>query len=137
MNPHQTRALEILESLGNRPAAPFHEGGPASYLIEQATALGVDVRVDEFGNVIAHYEGGDLGIERVDPPIAYVAHMDHPGYEIVEVGERGTIARALGGVPVVSMKQSVAVLALFRTEAGFARNSSLLEDRCLTIQMIG
>ena len=38
--------------------------------------------------------------------------MDHPGYEIVEVGERGTIARALGGVPVVSMKQSVAVLAL-------------------------
>ena len=112
MNPHQTRALEILESLGNRPAAPFHEGGPASYLIEQATVLGVDVRVDEFGNVIAHYEGGDLGTERVDPPIAYVAHMDHPGYEIVEVGERGNIARALGGVPVVSMKQSVAVLAL-------------------------
>jgi putative aminopeptidase FrvX len=110
MNPHEKRALEILESLGNRPAAPFHEGGPASYLIEQAKSLGVDVRVDEFGNVIAHYQGASS--ENSQPPVAFVAHMDHPGYEIIEVGERGIIARALGGVPVVSMKQTVDVLAL-------------------------
>jgi len=112
MNPHEARALEILESLGNRPAAPFHEGGPANYLIEQARTLGVDVRVDQFGNVIAHYQGAGAGFEGGQPPLAYVAHMDHPGYEIIEVGERGTIARALGGVPVVSMKQPTPVLAL-------------------------
>ncbi|MCH7800579.1 MAG: hypothetical protein IIC24_03435, partial [Chloroflexi bacterium] len=112
MNPHEVRALEILESLGNRPAVPFHEGGPASYLIEQAKSLGVDVRVDQFGNVIAHYQGADSGSEGDQPPVAYVAHMDHPGYEIIEVGERGTVARALGGVPLVSMKQPTPVLAL-------------------------
>jgi len=110
MNPNEKRALEILESLGNRPAAPFHEGGPASYLIDQAKSLGVDVRTDEFGNVIAHYQGAIS--ENSQPPVAYVAHMDHPGYEIIEVGERGIIARALGGVPLVSMKQPVDVLAL-------------------------
>ena len=112
MNPHETRALEILESLGNRPAAPFHEGGPAGYLIEQARSLGIDVRVDDFGNVIAHYQGAGSETEGGQPPVAYVAHMDHPGYEIIEVGGRGTVARALGGVPVVSMKQPTSVLAL-------------------------
>ena len=112
MNPHEVRALEILESLGNRPAVPFHEGGPASYLIEQARSLSVDVRVDQFGNVIAHYQGADSDSEGDQPPVAYVAHMDHPGYEIIEVGERGTVARALGGVPLVSMKQPTPVLAL-------------------------
>ena len=112
MNDHQSRALEILESLGNLPAAPFHEGGPAGHLIEQAQALGVDVRVDEFGNVIAHYQGVGQETGSGDPPVAYVAHMDHPGYEIVEVGDRGIVARALGGVPVVSMKRPVSVLAL-------------------------
>jgi endoglucanase len=38
--------------------------------------------------------------------------MDHPGFEITGVGEKGFIARALGGVPVASLKKSVPVLAL-------------------------
>ncbi|MDP6073328.1 MAG: hypothetical protein QGG34_17565, partial [SAR202 cluster bacterium] len=82
--------------LGRRPAAPFHEGGPARYLAAFARDLGVDVQVDSFGNVIAHYRKGS---DDDRPPVAYVAHMDHPGYEIAEIRDDGVVVRALGGVP--------------------------------------
>ena len=59
---------------------------------------------DDFGNIIAHYIAPSIAAlpeaER-EPPIAFVAHMDHPGYEIfssdaVSSGGRDYIARALG-----------------------------------------
>ena len=104
---HQ-RALDILSELGSRPAAPFHEDGPAAYILETLTDLGLSPRRDEFGNVIAHYRtpGAD------DPPIAFVAHMDHPGFEIVESSDDGLIAVALGGVPESSLTRSADVLIL-------------------------
>ena len=51
MDKTDERALEILRELGSRPAAPFFEDGPASYIVETIGKLGVDVRRDEFGNV--------------------------------------------------------------------------------------
>ena len=109
---HQ-RALDILSELGSRPAAPFHEDGPAAYILETLTDLGLSPRRDEFGNVIAHYRtpGAD------DPPIAFVAHMDHPGFEIVESSDDGLIAVALGGVPESSLTRSADVLILLPDES--------------------
>jgi endoglucanase len=109
MNDHGRRALEILEELGRRPAAPFHEGGPARYLAAFARDLGVDVQVDSFGNVIAHYRKGS---DDDRPPVAYVAHMDHPGYEIAEIRDDGVVVRALGGVPAASLRKRVPVQIL-------------------------
>ena len=131
---HQ-RALDILSELGSRPAAPFHEDGPAAYILETLTDLGLSPRRDEFGNVIAHYRtpGAD------DPPIAFVAHMDHPGFEIVESSDDGLIAVALGGVPESSLTRSADVLILLpdgsrtpaRTaphERGDGKNVRILTD---------
>ncbi len=109
MNDHGRRALEILEELGRKPAAPFHEGGPAKYLAQFARDLGVVVQVDSFGNVIAHYVNG-AGDDR--PPTAYMAHMDHPGYEIAEVRDGQIVVRALGGVPAASLRKRVPVQVL-------------------------
>ena len=95
----QERALEILSELGRRPAAPFHEDGPAAYIVKALTDIGLSPRRDEFGNVIAHYRGPGAD----DTPIAFVAHMDHPGFEIVEASEGGLVAVALGGVPESSL----------------------------------
>ena len=108
MNRLQERALEILSELGRRPAVPFHEDGPADYIHKTLTDIGLSPRRDDFGNVVAHYRG--LGAE--DPPIAFVAHMDHPGFEIVEASDDGVIAVALGGVPESSLTTSVDVLIL-------------------------
>ena len=109
MNEHDQRALDILRELGSRPAVPFFEGPPAAYILEALHALGVRAGRDDFGNIIAHYKrtpGSD------QPPIAFVAHMDHPGFEITEAGENGIIARALGGVPVASLRKPTPVLVL-------------------------
>ena len=112
MNARDQRALEHLRELGRRPAAPFFEQGPTSYIRDVLSGLsGVESRVDEFGNVIAHY---DKGADASQPPIAFVAHMDHPGFEIVSFGadERRYMARALGGVPVASLRKTTPVLVL-------------------------
>ena len=52
------------------------------------TLDGVEYGRDEFGNIIARYTAPSIAAlpesER-EPPIAFVAHMDHPGYEIVRL----------------------------------------------------
>ncbi len=108
MNEQDNRALEILRELGQRPAVPFHESGPASYIVETLQSIGLDARADDFGNVIARYRNSHSG----DPPLALIAHMDHPGFEIVEASERGLLAVALGGVPEVSLSNPADVLVI-------------------------
>ena len=94
---------------------PFHEWGVAEHILGVLGTLGgVEYGRDEFGNIIARYTAPTIAAlpesER-EPPIAFVAHMDHPGYEIVRpVDGSGTetdgkryIAQALGGVPAASM----------------------------------
>ena len=76
------RALDTLSALGARPAVPFYEEGPAGFLMERLKRLdGVETSRDAFGNVIAHYARPSGRSEQ--PPTAFVAHMDHPGFEII------------------------------------------------------
>ena len=108
MNDRDNRALEILRELGQRPAAPFHEGAPAAYILETLREIGLDAYTDDFGNVIARYSNSNGD----DPPLALIAHMDHPGFEIVEASEQGLLAVALGGVPEVSLSNPSDVLVI-------------------------
>ena len=137
----QQRALEILGELGRRPAVPFHEDGPAAYIVKTLTDIGLSPRRDEFGNVIAHYRGPGAD----DTPIAFVAHMDHPGFEIVEASEGGLVAVALGGVPESSLTRPADVLILLpdgsrvpaRTaphEGGDSRKVRILTDRDIEVE---
>ena len=115
MNEQEQRALEILAGLAGNPAVPFHEWGVAEHILGVLGTLdGVEYGRDEFGNIIARYTTPTIAAlpdgER-EPPIAFVAHMDHPGYEIVrpadgsgtETDGKRYIAAALGGVPSASM----------------------------------
>ena len=115
MNEQEQRALDILAGLAKNPAVPFHEWAVAEHILGVLGTLdGVDYRRDDFGNIIAHYIAPSITAlpesER-EPPIAFVAHMDHPGYEIVrpadtsdvQGGDKTYIAQALGGVPAASM----------------------------------
>ena len=104
------RALEILARLGARPAAPFHERGVAESVESTLRESGLEPWRDEFGNVLARYAHPDDQDGR--RPIAFVAHMDHPGFELIEGSGRRYVARALGGVPAASLAKPTAALAL-------------------------
>jgi len=120
MHRRDQKAVEVLRDLGSRPAVPFYEDGPARYLLDALRRLepptggggvfaGLDVSRDIYGNIVAHYANLP---KQAQPPIAFVAHMDHPGFEITATGEDGLLARALGGVPVASLIKPVPVLIL-------------------------
>ena len=108
MNDTDQCALDILQDLGERPAAPFHEEGVARYVVERLLGIGLSPFRDDFGNVVAHYSNS----QSEDPPIAFVAHMDHPGFEIDDVDDDGPTGIALGGVPEVSLYGGADVLLL-------------------------
>ena len=104
----KTRSLQHLRELGSRPSVAFQEAAVSDYIESQLAALGVSTVRDRYGNLIAHRPG--LRTDGEDrPPIALVAHMDHPGFEIVEVHGTGLIARALGGVPQRCFSENVPV----------------------------
>ncbi len=103
------RALELLCGLGSCPATPFFEELPTQYITETLRQAGVDYRLDEFGNIIAQAPAAP---EPSGPPVAFVAHMDHPGFEVVEIDETGAVARAIGGVPAASLTKPVPVFVL-------------------------
>ena len=109
MSQNEERAVALLRELGSRPAVPFFEDGPAEYIFDTAAELGVDVQRDRYRNVIAHYGSRPASD---GPPVAFVAHMDHPGFEIIEADEGRIVARALGGVPTASLTKPTPVLVL-------------------------
>lgn len=120
MNRRDQRAVEVLKSLGSWPAVPFYEDGPARYLLDSLRRLepprvaggvfaAIDVSRDSYGNILAHYANPR---ENNQTPVAFVAHMDHPGLEITGVVEEGLLARALGGVPVSLLTKPTPVLIL-------------------------
>jgi endoglucanase len=90
--------LKILEDLGSLPATSFHEGLVSDYALESLSQLGVETRRDPYGNIVARVPGMASGV----PPIAFVAHMDHPGFEATELRDGTLVAEAMGGVPQAS-----------------------------------
>ena len=88
---------------------PFHEDGPSEYIRARLTEADLPVQADGFGNVFVRYShGAKLGT----PPLALVAHMDHPGFEVAESGGGHASARALGGIPAASLHKPTRVLVM-------------------------
>ena len=94
------QALDYLARLGAQPAVAFHENGVATAVRSALTGIGVSWRTDAFGNIIARIPGtgSDAGAASV-PPIAFMAHMDHPGFEVIGRDGDYLIGRASGGIP--------------------------------------
>ena len=76
------RPIDILETLCLQPTVSFHERGVAREISRILHDAGIDTGVDRWGNVSASLAGNeDL------PPLVFVAHMDHPGFEAIEAVE--------------------------------------------------
>ena len=157
MNEQEQRALDILAGLAKNPAVPFHEWAVAEHILGVlATLEGVAYQRDDFGNIIARYTAPSIvalpDSER-EPPIAFVAHMDHPGYEIVrpadasdaEENRKTYIAQALGGVPSASMTKNTPAFVLMpdreripaeihRLDADSSENSGNERHVCVRVE---
>lgn len=81
--------VRILERLARQPTTPLHEHAVAAEATAVARSFGASVRADPFGNLVVAPPRPRRG-----PPIWLVAHMDHPGLEVIRPGE----AKLLGGV---------------------------------------
>lgn len=97
---HKERLLAIVEAILAQPTAPFHEAAVRTAI---AALLGdcprVQLREDDFGNLIAHYRGAATDAGRAPARYAFCAHMDHPGWVRPDGAESGTASIFLGGVP--------------------------------------
>lgn len=109
--------MGYLSRLGAQPATSFQEGGVAGVVREILGELGVSQQGDDYGNIIAHLPGRAADAETAAvPPISFVAHLDHPGYEAVAVDGDLLLAKAMGGVPAAAFAPGVPVQVL--TPAG-------------------
>ncbi len=111
MTNRKEQALNFLARLGAQPATSFREEGVAQVVRTILTELEVAYRVDVYGNIIACRPGSDSGNGEV-PPMAFVAHLDHPGFEAVAVDGDFLVAQAMGGVPPSAFEPEVPLQVL-------------------------
>ena len=77
----------------------------AGVVREVLNEAGVPYRADAYGNIIARLSGTIT--DGSVPPIAFMAHMDHPGFEAVAVDGDFLVGAAMGGVPQSSFDAGV------------------------------
>jgi len=134
------RSITILKALGGAPATPFREDCCRTVISEVLNSKGIEHSQDAYGNILARNQGNSLDV----PPIAFVAHMDHPGFELTEADGSKGLARSLGGIPIAALTKPTPVVVInpdsTRVNAtAFPHNSTdptnRRSERIVTIEM--
>lgn len=101
---HKERLLEIARTILACPTAPFHEAAVrAAITALLSRCQRVELRQDDFGNLIAHYRGTDLGAPARH---ALCAHMDHPAWVRPDLSAESVERVFLGGVPASYLERN-------------------------------
>lgn len=101
------RALEILETLCRQPATSYFENNVSREVERMLSDAVIPWEQDDYGNIIARLTRRDTAPPHAERPVALVAHMDHPGFEVVDVhGPRLTL-QMRGRVSDVIYEQQV------------------------------
>ncbi|HVG96157.1 MAG TPA: hypothetical protein VNK05_04625, partial [Chloroflexota bacterium] len=96
--------VAVLARLAAPPSAPFHELRVAREIVALCAAAGLPWEADRYGNLLVWHRGAAAAGRR---PIAFGAHTDHPGLEVVQT--EPLLGRLLGGVPRHSFDRPVPV----------------------------
>ena len=86
--------IQALSAICGIPTAPFYEARVAAFIVIRLQALGLTYEHDEYGNILATYAGPNAPAQG----IAYVAHMDHPAFELTAAEGLDARGRILGGL---------------------------------------
>lgn len=90
------RWLRIARGMASQPTAPTFEDLPLRFLKQFAGARPqLSLSEDPVGNLLMKVEGKSAW---QSPPLVLVAHLDHPGFEVLEVRGQVVKARFRGGV---------------------------------------
>lgn len=111
--------MKLLEKLLSLPTAPFHERFVSSFLCEELKRAGIDYHPDGYGNIVAAYE-------EEESSVACVAHMDHPGFEIVDAGDGKAVAEWFGGVDAKYF--AAAKVVIYDQYSGAVRGWGVVEE---------
>lgn len=85
--------IAMLERVGSPPTVPYHEWRALDAIRTELRSLDLPVETDRYGQLLTHLSRGSA-----KRSLVFVAHTDHPGFEIVEAnGSRG-LARFRGGI---------------------------------------
>jgi putative aminopeptidase FrvX len=85
--------LATLERVASPPTVPYHEWRALDAIAAELGRLGLEPTRDAYGQLSVHLARGSA-----KRALAFVAHTDHPGFELVETdGARGR-ARFRGGI---------------------------------------
>ena len=129
--------IRLLERLLPLPTTSFHEGFVSSFICEELKNSGFDPQLDRYGNIKVRW-----GAE--ESRVAWVAHMDHPGFEIIEASGNRAEAQWFGGVDpkyfmgarVVIYQQSSGVVSAKGWVEDIAKNSQGRVDK-MTLRVEG
>lgn len=107
----KNRLLKFTKEIQNCPTAPYREEPVRKYIKQFCDDRKIECKQDSMGNLIVTY-----GKQYENHPLAFAAHMDHPGF-IAEQDSKGKTLTALfyGGVEEKYFKGSN---VLFFTSAG-------------------
>lgn len=121
--------LPDLRALLSTPTAPLHEGLVGDEVVSRLRRLNnFSIAEDAFGNISATYRGGTRR-----PPLVLMAHMDHPGFEVLEVAGSGRERRAVlqltgRGPTTAAVGTTVHTFGPGRTARGTVAEVTDLED---------
>jgi putative aminopeptidase FrvX len=104
----QEFAMDLLEEICGIPTVTFHEKNVANAIADRLSGFDLEITRDPHGNLLATSAGTDADA----PGIANVAHMDHPGFELVERRDDEYVAGIHGGITRQSLEADVPVLAV-------------------------
>lgn len=91
--PDELGVLATLERVAAAPTVPYHEWRALDAIATELRQIGLPVTTDRYGQLFAHIARGSA-----KRALVFVAHTDHPGFEVVEArGSRG-LARFRGGI---------------------------------------
>ena len=99
------RRLQVLREVASIPTAPLHETRVSSYVTRFLVRLGLRPQRDRWGNLIVIYSRGSTS----QTPLALVAHMDHPAFELVSADGGAATALLLGGVAAACFRKPTPV----------------------------
>ena len=85
--------IAMLERVASPPTVPYHEWRALDAIRAELGALGLAVETDAYGQVFAHLSHGTA-----KRTLVFIAHTDHPGFEIVGATGRRGLARFRGGI---------------------------------------
>lgn len=86
---------KIIKEVVSIPTAPFHEHKVVSYVARFCLKNGFRMRQDGGGNIFIRFRRG-----RARQPVVFTAHMDHPGFEVLNADKRCAEVGILGGVNI-------------------------------------